>query len=75
MAAILIDGKTKKHARAVQVIETIAFTYGSMANAAVQCILESPIYQAAESELERRQQDSTTDSKGKVLSTPTAEPA
>ncbi len=55
MTTIAIDSKNPNHAKTVEVLESLRPKYGSAANAAVQCLLESPLYQAAATELERQQ--------------------
>ena len=58
MITIAIDSKNPNHAKTVEVLESLRPKYGSAANAAVQCLLESPLYQAAATELERQQNSS-----------------
>ncbi len=58
MTAIAIDSRNPNHSKTVQVLESLKSKYGSAANAAVQCLLESPLYQAAAAELESQQNSS-----------------
>lgn len=58
MTTIAIDSKNANHAKTVEVLESLRPKYGSAANAAVQCLLDSPLYQAAAEALDSQQNSS-----------------
>lgn len=53
ISAITIDRRAPrpKYGEVLDVLEVLSHTFGSATNAAVQCILDSPIYQQAAKEM------------------------